>query len=84
MHVYAVEQAQRAPWPFQWAWVLLLLVPWVIALRDAIRHSEADFRAVGSSKTQWMALLLTVGSFVAVPYLFTVHRRFKRLTSPAS
>lgn len=84
MYAYAVEQAERAPWPFQLAWILLVFGTWAVALRDTIKHSEQEFRAVGSSKSKWVALLLLFGPFAAVPYLVTLRRRLRGHASSAA
>jgi hypothetical protein len=70
-----VVTPERAPWPFQVAWLLLFVVPWVLALRHAAKHTEAEFTAVGASKTGWLLGLAFATIFAAVPYLFTVKRR---------
>lgn len=80
LHVYAAEQAD-ARWLFQLAWLLLLFVPWIVALRDTIKHSEAEFRAVGSSKTMWLVLLISFSLFAAPAYLISVRPRFNRMAS---
>lgn len=80
LSVYAAEQAD-APWPLQLAWLLLLFVPWTVALRDTIKRSEAEFRAVGSSKTMWLLLLISLSLFAAPVYLITVRPRLKRMAS---
>lgn len=82
MHL-AQQTAEAAAWPFQLLYFLLFFGPWVVALVHAIKHSEAEFRQVGSSKTLWIVLLVVAGLFAAVPYLFTVRRRLNVLRVPA-
>lgn len=68
-----------AAWPFQLLYALLIFGPWIYALVHVVRHDEAEFRQVGSSKTLWIVLLILATIFAAVPYLLTVHRRLNRL-----
>lgn len=83
MTVLTQQVQDAAPWPFQVAWLLLFFGPWIYALVHAIKRSEEQFRAVASSKTLWIILLVVATTFAAVPYIFTVRRRLNRLPATA-
>lgn len=83
MVVLAQQGPDPAPWPFQVAWAALIFGSWIWALVHAIKHSEAEFKQVRSSKTLWIILLIMATVFAAVPYLLTVRRRLNRLAVSA-
>lgn len=66
-------------WLAVFAFVVLSIVLWIIALVEVLRYPEAVWRYAGTDKTTWILVIVLAGGIGALIYWFSQRKRLKAI-----